>query len=797
MKKIFTIASIGLVALTIFGCKKKTTKNTTKENTTVTTKTNTTKTNTTRKTTTEKQTTINKKEFKEVNYETFMQKVNSIDSSKVKYVKAITNGSTKNNISNIMDRDFIDYTYRINEDGEFAANDGGSIVLLSYLNNQLIKSFPNEEFFKFYLNDNNEFQITQYSKIFVEGKYATIYYTFNEYGYLTKKETKDIVDDNIDISTKNAVDNFEINWLEEDSFDGYERITKDEADEIVNDYENKDNAYIGAYMTGTYTDLYTGVSHSLTHEPSYYSSENNSYCPYDNSVDTYVYGEYNGYRAENLYDEYNTFYFKNSNNELAIITYRSAYEEDLYVERTVKFNEYGFAKTLKDEVIVNSSVDATFKVSNYNVEFLTSEPTITITLNAGLGTFSNNQKEIKLNVIAGTTLTNLKTLDEYETPTLEGAGNAYSAEWFDSNNALFETGKPIYKDSSFTYGFIDNDYTNTPVATFDLNNQIFNGNNLIDFKVDYINSKNKGILVMFGSTMYYSNTNELAFKPYGSTLISIWGAYDSFSLSNEEGVYSEGNNYIRSISCIHPIHIKDYAFSGLTRLETFQQGTFTEMEYNIGDYAFYNSINLYNFSTPRIVPTTIGNYAFAKTNLGGSEGFISGKLLDATMIKEGAFANIPSLKYLFKELVLDYDEENNTHSINSKTYNYKNWEENYNGTGENRPELKFYYNTFNLDEEINLYLSSNEKDINNLVFNLFNSEAYDIEVSVSTDGASNVVLKLLGDDTSISSADKEEGIYKHNYTTGSENYVTYYELTINNSLAVEDEYILIHISYHD
>lgn len=790
MKKIIGVASVGLLALSIFGCKKKTTKNTTKDNTTITTKQNTSS-NTTNKTTARKTTTENKEEFKEVNYATIKGNVDALPTNGGNYKKVTINGSITNSDYS-EDKTFTDYVYMLNRVDSFVAADGGCTELTPYvLGTELMKHIPNEANFKFFMNANGEFKIEQYTKLYIEGKCATIHYTFDKFGYITKIETKDIVDDTTEIDQYNAVKNLSFVWETTDTFDDYTLITLTEAQEIMDSYAEQ-TKYIGAYITGSFTEKYTGRSYSLDHVASHYNSSTDTYIPYNTTLITDIHSEFNSYKASYLCGGNNTFFYKNDDNELAAIIYRKDYESELRTIRKVKFNDCGWAKELSDELVKDDVATDPFTISNYSVEFLTEEPTITITLNAGLGTFTNNRKRIDIVTTPGKSLSNLESVEGFETPTLDGAGYAYTFRWVDESNKVFDYGRAIYDSKSFTYAFIDSDFTSVPVASLTYDSSSVGTTHVADIKVEYYDNENKGIIVIAGSDIYYSQYSEIVFMLNGTTNVTIWGAFKSFSFSGEEGVYSEGNNFITNIGCLRPIEIRDYAFANLTNLQYFQQGTYSEMDYSIGDYAFYNCSSLIQFSTSRMAPQSIGKYAFAKTNLGASQGRDNGPLYDAPIVKEGAFSDIPELKYIVRNIVMDYDEETNTYTVNDKTYSYTNWEEGWNGTSGNMPKVAVLMDFAKFDEGQKLVITSKDAALSTLAVILYKAKTYYVQIDLEAGNDSFVSFRQLGSSTTYMNATGTITVTKTEFHYSSDNYYEYFAFTILNKFT-EDQKLTITI----
>ena len=695
------------------------------------------------------------------------------------YKKVTINGSITDRDSS-EDKTFTDYVYMLNRVDSFVAADGGCEELASYvLGTELMKHVPNEANFKFYMNANGEFKIEQYTKLYIEGKCATIYYTFDKFGYITKIETKDIVDDTTEIDQYNAVKNLSFEWSTTDSFDDYTLITLTEAQEIMDSYAEQ-TKYIGAYITGSYTEKYTGKSYSLNNVASHYISSSDIYVPYDTTLITDIHSVFNSYKTNYLCGGNNTFFYKNDDNELAAIIYIKDYESELRTIRKVKFNDCGWAKELNDELVKDDVATDTFIISNYSVEFLTEEPTITITLNAGLGTFTNNRKRIDIVTTPGKSLSNLESVEGFETPTLDGAGYAYTFRWVDESNKVYDYGRAIYDSKSFTYAFIDSDFTSVPVASLTYDSSSAGTTHVADIKVEYYDNENKGIIVIAGSDIYYSQYSEIVFMLNGTTSVTIWGAFKSFSFAGEEGIYSEGNNFITNIGCLRPIEIRDYAFANLTNLEYFQQGTYSEMDYSIGDYAFYNCSSLIQFSTSRMAPQSIGKYAFAKTNLCKESGIISGLLCDAPIVKEGAFSEIPNFRHIMRSIVLDYDEETNKYIVNDLTYNYDNWEEGWCGDSETEYTVILNMDESKFKEGLSIVTSAKDNKTRTFCALLNQSKKYNVNINMVSDYDTYASFRELDSSTSILNKIGTGTIGHDNSSFYSENNPAYFAFYVIN-----------------
>ena len=766
MRKIISIASIGLLALTIFGCSKKTNKTTTKDNTTTTTKKSTDKITTKANTTTE-----NKKEFKEVSYETLKQRIDTLDNY-TKYKRIIANGERKYGPNEEDIKLYLHKEYLLNEYNTFATNDGGDYYINSMLGLNFIKSVPNSSDIKFYLNKNNEIKIT---KQIANDVLDTLY--FNEYGYLVKEETSD---DSI---------NIEYSLYETATINGYELITKDEATEIYNTYSTETNKYPNAKFSGTYLEIASGTTYSVTNELLQFKSFLPGYTPYDDT-NYYPYGFLN---AEKPTDSYglNNFYLKNSDNELALLSFRKSTDRNgniAYADRFITFNDCGYATSHTDRIISNEGYNEFLELINFEVTYYTGDPMLTITLNAGLGEFSNGKKYMEIEVPYGSTINDIKAMDVYETPTLSNSAVFYSNEWFDEKTKMvYNVSRPIQNNMTFTYGFIDQEYTSSPVVSLGFATDSLEESREIIFKVDYISGANNGVIISTGADAYYYCSDTITFNIRSQSSLYVWGAFNSLRFSEEEGILSSGNNRINYISCIVPVDIKAYAYAYMKGLGTFSQGSSTDMAYSIGDHAFYES-SISMFSASRRAPESIGSYAFAKTQLGSYDGTAQGILFDAKEVAINAFAEIPTLQYIYKNIIMDYDEEYETYTINNDTFIYENWAEGWNGTGENKPQLLLYMPDRRFSLGQTLVLSSKDAELTSFCVSLSKSYTFDISIVCSTETDSKVSLTELSDDTNILYSDKDNPATLDDYVVvpSGDNWYKTLVFNIDNKLEEND-----------
>ena len=742
MKKIFTIVSVGLLALTIFGCSKKTSKNTTKENTTVTTKTNqtsdsTSKTTnkTTKKTTTEKQTTIDKKEFKEVSYAEFTQKVNGLTFNN-KYKKAIANG-TYEKAPDIYDT-FEDRVYMLNQENKFVNSGSEKMTIDMYITDKILQNIPSQDGFTFLLNGDNEF------KIHVENTdNATTELTFNSDGYIVSAK-KIIANEKIGFD-------FTINWYENDTLYGYSLITKAEADEIASAYTPETYKYMGAIFTGTLEDNNSHTTYTAENEPLHYITSGNYYAPYDTTLPYEPYSSFNGLTTKYTFYGTNNFFYKNDNNELALVTYRISEDQKLYVERTIEFNDCGYAKKVKDEIIEDYSSTSTFYLENYNVEYFEGEPTITVTLFSGLGLFSNGEAE---KTITGTPGKKLSEFTGYETPTLTNGSywTIGESEWFDAySNYKYADAEPIYKNASFIYGFIDSDYTSVPVVSVSFKAKEEGTSSSIVIGIEYFDDKVQGLVYSGSTSIFYSTSKYITITSDSGGSFIFWGAIKSISFANEEGLFMSGNNRVTSISAIRGLQFNDYCCANMTGLEDVSQGTYDRPAYNIGDYAFYNCSNLTQASF-QYAPKRVGKYAFANSGL---KYILQGNLFKADFIDECAFDNLADATLILVPIDLKYDEAKDEYNIDLDSLNYLFYNSNWNGLNNDTiTPYKLCISSDYLDGTKIVLSLTDIQNADNLCFNLSSYYKYDISIYLEVDGTGSVTLKKALSDTNLLDVNK-------------------------------------------
>ncbi len=732
MKKLITIASVGLLALSIFGCSKKTTKNTaTTNNTTVktNTKVDTTSKKTTKKATTSKQTTTeNKKEFKKVNYTAFMEKVNTI-SPNYPYKKCIVNGTyERSNMTGDVDT-VTDRIYMLNQQNKFVTANSEINLVDMYVTNQMLKTAPNNDNFEYYLNEENEFKLINYSEGF-----DPLEFIFDSYGFL-RKLTR--------ITNITEAMNLKFDYFDTDNFDGYNLITKAEADEIASTYTPETYKYMGAYLTGTLEEYSTHTTYSGERIAMHYIKDSNSYAPYDTTVSTNLISYFNGMLTKYTFYGDNNFFYKNEDNELALISYRVSEDEKLYAIRTIKFNDCGYAKYVEDEIIEDNGLTETFYLENYNVEYLVDTPKVNVTLKAGDGLFSNGENEI---VVTGAPGSKYAELDGYEVPTLTGASYSLQPWYEEYSDEFFDGNRKIFEDVTLVYGFVDNYYKDTPTIIFSFKGKDDENSNgapvVVNF--EYYTDKIQGITYTSFGSIYHTTKNYLTLSSTDSQSYTVWGPIKSISFGNKNGLYSEGNIRVTSITTVRVIEINDYAFANLTGLESFNHGSYDRFEYNIGDYAFYNCINLtgayFNFA-----PNKIGKYAFANSGLKGTLQHI---LFEANMIDYCAFEGLSFATLILIDAKLDYDSENNVYTFKENSLKYLNYDPNWNGLEEPTPFGLYipYYYPAGATVDLNY---SDLMNIDKLYFALSEEYSYDITMTLNAVGSAIITLKEFESETEL------------------------------------------------
>ena len=741
MKKLLKVASIGLLALTIFGCSKKatkksSTKNTTKDNrTSVVSTSNTTKkvtSKTTKKTTTQQQTTIDKKEFKEVSYTTLMEKVNSITPTK-KYVKAIANGTYERSpetYATVTDR-----LYMLNQENNFV-NSGSHIMVDTYVTNQMLKTVPEKANFNYFMNAINEFKI-----IANNDDSGSMEFTFDCNCYT--KTVKQIA------ANGTIACDLTIDWYESDYLDNYSIITMAEAVEIADTYTIENYKYMGAIITGTYENNNTHNIYTLEFEPLQYSTSGNYYYPYDMTVPTDPIGSFNGLKTKYTFYAANTFFYKNENNELALVTYRMSEDEKLYVERTIKFNDCGYAKYVEDKIIENYGSTSTFYLENYNVQYFETAPTVTVTLFSGLGKFSNGETE---KTITGTPGLKLSEFTGYEVPNLTGA-SFWQYSWYDAyTDSYHPDAQPIYKEAAFTYGFIDSDYTSTPTVQVSFGAKSETNTSSIVIKVEYYDNKVQGVAYSGVTSICYTKNNYITISYDSGDTLTFWGAIKSISFGDEEnGLYMQGNKRVTRISAIRSLQYHDYCCANMTGLLEVIQSNYDRYDYSIGDYAFYNCTNLTSAKF-QYAPASIGKYAFANTGL---KDILQGDLFKADFIDYAAFDNLANATLILVPIDLKYDEEKEEYNVDFDSLNYLFYNSNWNGLNNDTiTPYKLCISSDYLDGTKIVLSLTDISNVDNICFNLSSYYKYDISIDLDLDGTGSVTLKKALSDTNLLDVDK-------------------------------------------
>ncbi|MCR5307890.1 MAG: hypothetical protein K6E24_02715 [bacterium] len=228
MRKLITIASVGLLALSIFGCSKKTTSNTTKkktnnnttavtntktnESTTIKTTTkNTTKTTTRKTTTKQKTTTEEKKEiFTEIGYWEFREKLEAAQGTD-SYNKMFVTGTIKD--GNEIET-YDDELYMKASSGKFHG-DISKIGIEKVLSNRYLYEYGGDAY---YVGDEGSLKMEVDVKISdtVEAKDVFIY---NQYGLLESIKTDNITTvESTELYDESVEYDIEMTYSEDDKF---------------------------------------------------------------------------------------------------------------------------------------------------------------------------------------------------------------------------------------------------------------------------------------------------------------------------------------------------------------------------------------------------------------------------------------------------------------------------------------------------------------------------------------------------------------------------------------------------
>ncbi len=705
MKKLFTAASVGLLALTIFGCGKKTTKNTTKDNSTTAQKTtkNTTQ-KTTKKTTQTKATTKDaKKEFKLVSQEAYMDAVDKI-STKNPYLKMTINGT----VSDFFEEDSASYTnevLRLNSSYYFVGPDN-SLCGLGFIAHDFANHHGSDE--KYYINGYNEFMVERIANISATED-ATIIYKYDSYGYLVSVETKN----KTTITGTSEYDTFydinvTIEYSETDVLDnGFEAITYDEFIDIANDRAEEPNPYPACIFNGTSTLLTTNETNTSTNVTmkqnsygSYYSSQS-SFCGIVNNT------------ASSMNDKYNTIYYKNKNDVLRSVTY-TIYADSVYVISDCTYESNNYIKKTNQSVYkkIEPITDPVY-IYTCEVEYLDEIPTYKVTLNAGLGKFSDNSKTKEIKVEQGDYFHNVQFLTGYEIPLLENASYA-SYEWFDESGKAMMPGDTIKKDMTITYGFVESDHKSSPMTVmyFDLTNS-FKDNNIdsttITINYDFNEDKTKGVRFQVGPDQYYTtnNTFTATFTDSSNPVILIYGTIKDICLSNSNGPLSYGNNYVTQFILNEPQNIVDYAFYNLKGLTGFIIGGSGIID-ELGEHALDGCSKL---NTAILRPLVIKSYALANC---GFEGLLYSPLLyNATTIEENVFAGcdeLTSISVLIEPKVATLEDESVVYYFDNDCFNVvkEGWVSGWNCGKQIKYEIEFELST--LDQGVKIVVPNNTGD---------------------------------------------------------------------------------------
>ena len=767
MKKIISLAAVGLLALSIFGCGKKTTKNNTnnqtKNNTTIPT-TNKTNKNTTKKTTEKKTTTkeVDKTEFKEVSYNNFIAKVNQLEPTD-KFKLLICNGTYEDSPSHYTE--ISNYKYRLNQNNMYVTSeyDPFDYRFHNVIQSGFIKTVPNESFFKYFFNENGEF------KVICEGEYegdTPISYTFNKYGLITEYAL--ITNDS---SNSHYV---KFNWYEIDPIRTLERTTKEEYLEIANSYGTITNGYLGAYLTGRTYNYYTTNEQTAAEQPLYFDIEENKYLSCLGGNANFDYGVINALKAKDLAYGDNTFYYKNSDGEIGVLSYVN--DEGLYMERYIEYNKYGYIKAYKDYILDDTNYHGGKFTYDFTVDYITDEPSVTITFNSGLGKFNDDSTEYIITTRPGVTLNDIKSTSAYKVPTLENS-KISSRDWFTSNSMAYDPTQMILEDISLTYGFISDAY-DSPAFTSTFAQAESNSENTITFKVTYVDDAVCGVTFVIGSTFYYMSGDTITLSTPNACNCTFWGAISSVSFGTSTGCYASGNYRLKSFNAIVYMDYPVYSFANLNNLESVTLGSSYPREYSIDDYAFYNASKLSTF-TCYVAPKTIGVCAFSKTGFKGI--FTNTYLLQCPYIKSHAFSEMQVDLILVPVNVklVNVMEGNNQLSIEG--FFHTSWSPNWNGDNDSKTDYLLYIPAGLTEGGYDLTIT-NSNNIKKIAFFLAPNAKYNLTINiVAVDTPSDCKLREQSTNTEILSALFNDGVSTlSNYTVSEDKCLFTYEFYSQN-----------------
>ena len=651
MKKIFTILSITALAFVFVGCGKKTTKKVSSKDNTTTKIKSTGKT--TKKTTTAVKTTTKdpKKEFKLVSAEEYLAAVDKIE-AKRPYLKMNING-TANDFYEDKSATYNNEVLRLNSMGYFVGPDN-SICGIDFLAHDYANHHGTDE--KLYMNEYNEFMAERNVNISAT-KDATLVFTYDSNGYLTSVETKNIKT----ITGTSEYDEFysmdlTIEYSKTDVIDGFNAITYDEFKEIAITNDLMDNPYQACIFNGSSkllsTNETTTVTNTLMKRNSsgyYWSSE-------------FSFGGMVSISALDFTDKEHTIYYKDNNNVLRSVSYEI--QEDVYIIKDNTYAINNFVKKVKQTVYkAPSTITEPVYIYDFEVDYLENVPTVTLTLNAGYGKFSDNSKTKELVIEQNTIFNDFMNSATYVEPTLSGAittrDKIYSVSgWFDENGCEISRGMYIKNNMTVTFGFLDSSVQSSPafMSAFDINaakESNATDKNVIKFSFDFDDNVLNASLI-YDSQNYYYVTGKTFIHTYdlekasASTLsIMMYSAFNKFALSDDKGPLTTGNNFLTYAQILAPkVNIIDHAFYKLTGIKSFTMPDSTN-EHIVGSHAFDGCSSLESVT---IFATTIKSYAFANSGL---KGMLSATVFrGATVVEENVFYGCSNLDSILVEIAL-------------------------------------------------------------------------------------------------------------------------------------------------
>jgi len=763
MKKITKALFIATLALVFTGCGKKKDKTTNK--TSSDTKT-TVKPTTTKKTTTKTTTKDQSEVFNEITYAKFQELTGSLDTTNP-YHKAIINGSVKED--NTLLYSFDNELLRKDLNGEFRAENLKSDS--NFFTHDFVTHHGSTA--KFYTNKNNEFKVVE-NILVSTNKEAKQEYIYDSKGFLKSIKTTDIKEfiGELDYDEK-YVYNIDLEYSLTEVIDGYTKIDKATAQQIVNNHfsESNPNQYYSGILNSSVT--YLGSQETTTYKDVilYYQHDSNTY--YTKTASNA--GMINSFKSNFLITLNNVFMYANEDNELkAIMYYKSEVEDEYSFISTIEiiYNEYGFASKIDENVHDTTGDLPEYPVNKINIKYLKEVPTYKVTLNAGLGKFSDNSKTKEIKVEPGTYFNNVQYVSGYEVPTLENASYA-SYEWFDENGKAVTPGDIVDRNMTITYGFIESDHKSSPMTVmyYDVTNSFKDNNtnsSTITINYDFNEEKTQGVRFQVGTDHYYTTNKTLTatFSSSSNPVILIYGTVKDICLSNSNGPLSYGNNYVTQFIINEPQNIVDYAFYNLKGLTGFIIGGSGIID-ELGEHALDGCSKL---STIVLRPLVIKSYALANC---GFNGFLYSPLLyNATTIEENVFAgcdNLTSISVLIEPKVATLEDESVVYYFDNDCFNVAKdgWVSNWNCGKQIKYEIEFKLST--LDQGVKIVVPKNTGDnLPRTVSFILGVETYSTTYDITLSANSTFNLKY----ASVELKDSDEIVGYAHYDSEEDRVIT-------------------------